>query len=209
MNMTSAAQIAQQIRPGLQKPYPFGTVFIVDISGYSRFVMNIEPADGARIVAELLETILPEIIDCFDISEIEGDAVLYYSYQDPLSVCEILAQFERMLKEFDQCVAVIAEQFPQAGELTIKLVVHYGPVIQFSVGGFKKLYGSTVVQAHRLLKNHIGCPTYALITEAYFDKQSASGVSFPDTGNHMYDVYDVGKVNYVFFKFPKKTHQAP
>ena len=80
--------------------------------------------------------------------------------------------------------------------------MHYGPLVEYSVGGFKKLYGSTVVEAHRLLKNHVGCHTYALITEAYFEEQAEFGVSFPETGSHMYDVYDVGKVNYVFFKYP-------
>lgn len=180
----------------------FGTVFIVDISGYSRFVMDTALSDGVRIIESLLEALLPDITGLFQISEIEGDAVLYYSLGIPIPVCEILAQFRKMLHDFDELISMTTERFPQVAELTIKLVVHYGPLIEYSVGGFKKLYGSTVVEAHRLLKNHVDCHTYALITEAYFKEQAVFGISFPETGNFMYDVYDVGKVNYVLFKSP-------
>jgi len=180
----------------------YGTVFIVDISGYSHFVMGTAPSDGVRIVRALLEALLEDIIDLFKISEIEGDAVLYYSFGIPIPVCDILAQFQKMLRDFNELVSSATERLPQVAELSIKLVVHYGPLVEYSVGGFKKLYGSTVVEAHRLLKNHVDCHTYALITEAYFKEQALFGPRFPETGSHMYDIYDVGRVNYVFFKYP-------
>jgi hypothetical protein len=189
-------------RPEPENRQRRGTVFIVDISGYSKFVMSTEPADGAYIMEVLLEALLPEITPQFKVSEIEGDAVLFYRLDDPVPVHTILAQFQSMLDRFEQKVAILACSFPQVTPLTIKLVVHYGTVLEYMVAGFRKLYGIAVVEAHRLLKNHVGCDTYALITEAYFNEQAGSGTAFPDTGSAMYDIYDVGKVSYVYYKYP-------
>jgi hypothetical protein len=108
-------------RPEPENRQRRGTVFIVDISGYSKFVMSTEPADGAYIMEVLLEALLPEITPQFKVSEIEGDAVLFYRLDDPVPVHTILAQFQSMLDRFEQKVAILACSFPQVTPLTLNL----------------------------------------------------------------------------------------
>ncbi|TFF36224.1 DUF2652 domain-containing protein [Mucilaginibacter psychrotolerans] len=45
-------------------------------------------------------------------------------------------------------------------DLGLKLITHYGPFSEYKVGGFTKLYGISVIKAHRLLKNSIGSDEY-------------------------------------------------
>lgn len=53
-------------------------VFIVDITGYSLFFRNIEATEGIPILKKLIDSIIENNQLYFKISEIEGDAVLFY-----------------------------------------------------------------------------------------------------------------------------------
>lgn len=57
-----------------------GILFIPDISGFSEFVKNTQSKKGAEIIAQLLDVILQNNCLSFDISEIEGDAALFYKF---------------------------------------------------------------------------------------------------------------------------------
>jgi hypothetical protein len=179
-----------------------GTIFIVDISGYSKFVTETDNEAGSLIICGLLEAIIGANRLSFHISEIEGDAILFYQHGPALPIKELLSQFEMMLGSFRKKLKTYKEDFPQTASLSIKLVVHYGIIGKFSVGSHSKLFGQAVVEAHRLLKNSIGTHTYALITREYFNEQDQN-YSFPIAeAAEACEIYDIGRLCYSYFAYP-------
>jgi len=178
-----------------------GTIYIVDISGYSNFVKKTAHNDGARIVPDLLNAIIRANNLSLRISEIEGDAILFYHFGPAYRVNDILSQFERMLVAFNQEIKSLEARFPQVTRLSIKLVAHYGEISNFFVGGFYKLYGQTLVEAHRLLKNNIGLNTYALITEEYTRAQAEWYLDSAKKGTDFCEIYNVGKICYTYYPY--------
>jgi hypothetical protein len=179
-----------------------GIIFIVDISGYSRFVSETDNETGSMIVRSLLESIIRANFLAFLISEIEGDAVLFYRHGPAVPVREILSQFEEMLRAFRKKLDGFSEQFPLTKELSIKLVVHYGIIGGFLLDSYSKLFGQAVVEAHRLLKNSIGSHTYVLITKAYLDEQNIADPEDALYGAAVCELYDIGQLCYTYFDYP-------
>ena len=60
-----------------------GLIFIPDISGFTRFVNQTEIEHSRYIIEELLETIINSNQLGLKVSEIEGDAILFYKFGDP------------------------------------------------------------------------------------------------------------------------------
>ena len=54
------------------------TIFIPDISGYTKFLTTTEITHASHIINELLEIIVNQNDQVFEIGEIEGDAVLMH-----------------------------------------------------------------------------------------------------------------------------------
>ncbi|MGA9650738.1 DUF2652 domain-containing protein [Pedobacter sp.] len=175
------------------------TIFIVDISGYSRFVNEMDFDSGVSIVSELLGSIMESNRLSFTVSELEGDAVLFYKFGTPNTVEEILRQFEDMLFAFDQVIQRYRLSIPQVGNLSVKVVVHYGKIGLFQLKGFSKLYGAPVITAHRLLKNKVNTHTYALITQAFIEAQARPFEGIP--GVELCESYDVGRLCFTYFPF--------
>jgi len=178
-----------------------GTIFIVDISGYTRFVKETENSIGVLIVSHLLKEIIAANRLSFSVSEIEGDAILFYRYGKPYPVEVMVKQFDVMLKAFNRKIAEFKVCTTNVAHLSIKSVAHYGEIGQFSIGNFKKLYGKTLIEAHRLLKNTIHRNTYTLITRQYFDACPASQVEV-SVGIQQSEKYDVGELSYTYFAYP-------
>ena len=57
-----------------------GLLFIPDISGFTRFVNETEIEHSRLIIQELLETLINTNEIGLEISEIEGDAILFYKF---------------------------------------------------------------------------------------------------------------------------------
>ena len=144
-----------------------GIIFIPDISGYSKFVKSVDAKVGAEVIADLLSTVIRANKLSFAISEVEGDAILFYRLGTYYPISVILDQFEFMLSAFRTRIEHIAKRHPQVKHLSLKSIVHYGELLSFNVAGFTKLYGNTVVEAHRLLKNSLSLNAYVIITESY------------------------------------------
>jgi len=118
-----------------------GTILIVDISGYTHFVKEADHAAGAQVISSLLSSIITNNTLGFHISEIEGDAILFYKY------------------------------------------------------------GKAVVEAHRLLKNHIHSHTYALVTHQYLQQANHSNMEQWEDKSELCEVYDVGELCYTYFPY--------
>jgi hypothetical protein len=177
-----------------------GTIFIVDISGYTSFVKETQNAVGVLTVSKLLEEIISSNNLLFKVSEIEGDAILFYRYGKPYPVNVILRQFEAMLLAFNNKIAQLKIYSDQVTYLSIKAVVHYGEIAQFNIGRFRKLYGQPLIEAHRLLKNSIHGDTYTLITEQYIAAASKKEYTRL-SGIQLCEKYDVGELCYTYFPY--------
>ena len=59
-----------------------GMIMIPDISGFTDFVIKSNMFVGKYITESLLKSVMDSNIVCLEISEIEGDAILFYKYQN-------------------------------------------------------------------------------------------------------------------------------
>ena len=149
-----------------------GLIFIPDISGFTRFVNEVEIDHSRHIIQELLEVIINSNKIGLEVSEIEGDAILFYKYGDSPDLKEVYDQVEKMFCEFHkqlhtydhrrfcQCKACTG-----AVDLTLKVITHYGEFTGYNVKNFNKLIGKDIIVAHQLLKNDIDQHEYWLVTD--------------------------------------------
>src|SRR5512138_3180348 len=79
-----------------------GLLFIPDISGFTRFVNEIEIGHSRIIIQQLLEVLINANEMKLQISEIEGDAILFYKYGEPENPEVIYRQVEKMFSSFHQ-----------------------------------------------------------------------------------------------------------
>lgn len=149
-----------------------GLLFIPDISGFTRFINETEIDHSRLIIQELLEGLINANEMGLEISEIEGDAILFYKFGQPPALDELYKQVEKMFRNFHknlvtydtrkycQCKACLS-----ASELTLKIITHYGEFTGYNVKSFSKLIGKDVIVAHQLLKNDIEQHEYWLVTQ--------------------------------------------
>ena len=149
-----------------------GLIFIPDISGFTRFVNEVEIDHSRHIIQELLEVIINANQLGLEISEIEGDAILFYKYGNMPDLKDIYAQVKKMFCEFHQhLIAYDHRRLCQckacagAIELTLKVITHYGEFTGYNVKNFNKLIGKDIIVAHQLLKNDIEQHEYWLVTD--------------------------------------------
>jgi hypothetical protein len=150
-----------------------GLIFIPDISGFTRFVNETDIEHSRLIIQELLEIIINANQIGLEISEVEGDAILFYKFGDHADLAELYKQVKKMFCDFHrslmaydkskfcQCTACIS-----AANLSLKVITHYGEFTQYNVQNFKKLIGKDVIVAHQLLKNDIPRHEYWLVTKS-------------------------------------------
>ncbi|MDX1702452.1 MAG: DUF2652 domain-containing protein, partial [Melioribacteraceae bacterium] len=152
-------------------------IFIPDISGYTEFITQTEIRHSKHIISELLEIIIDDNLLSMKVSEIEGDAVLFYRMGDAPSLKEIVEQTKKMFIDFHAHLKIIQrDNVCQCGacrsaiNLTLKFIVHYGALNETMIGDFAKIIGSDVILAHRLLKNKLDEREYLLLTENYWKR---------------------------------------
>lgn len=157
-----------------------GLIFIPDISGFTRFVNAVEIEHSRNIIQELLEVIINANEIGLEISEIEGDAILFYKYGEKPGLEKIYHQVEKMFREFHKhLVAYDHRRLCQckacagAIELTLKVITHYGEFTGYTVKNFSKLIGKDIIVAHQLLKNDIEQHEYWLVTENLAESKPA------------------------------------
>lgn len=162
-----------------------GLLFIPDISGFTNFVNKVDIAHGRLIIQELLEILVNANEIGLEISEIEGDAILFYKYGEPPDLDILYHQVQKMFCEFHQnLLAYDISKYCQCNActsaigLSLKVITHYGEFTDYKVKDFSKLIGKDVIVAHQLLKNDIDNHEYWLVTKNYPDHSSAA--SLPD-----------------------------
>src|SRR5215470_10443537 len=148
-----------------------GLLFIPDISGFSRFVNAVELEHSRFIIQQLLDVLLRANDSGLQISEIEGDAILFYQFGEPVDLRALYQQVEKMFRAFHQYLVAYdhlkicqCKACLSAVDLTLKVITHYGEFTPLRVQHFEKLIGKDVIVAHQLLKNDIPQHEYWLVT---------------------------------------------
>lgn len=177
--------------------------FIPDIGGFTRFVTETEISHSQHIVSELLELLVDSNELGLEVSEFEGDAVLFVRKGDLPTLDELLAQARKMFLNFHLHLKQREmERVCQCGactrmhKLTLKFVAHSGPCSTMEVKGHSKFIGKSIIVAHRLLKNSVPESEYLLITQDTLDQVQGESDPPPDfeSGSNQYD--EIGEVVY-------------
>jgi hypothetical protein len=182
-----------------------GLLFIPDISGFTRFVNETEIEHSRLIIQELLEILINANQIGLEISEIEGDAILFYKFGEPPNLEELYKQVEQMFcafhrnliayehRRYCQCKACIS-----AINLTLKVITHYGEFTGYNVKHFNKLIGKDIIVAHRLLKNDIEQHEYWLVTNSLLQDNPPADFARWMTWNSSAKQMESGEVPFLY-----------
>ncbi|CAN5504703.1 hypothetical protein BH23BAC1_BH23BAC1_30700 [soil metagenome] len=180
------------------------TILIPDISGFTEYMTTTELSHSSYAIHKLINAIVNYVGEEYEVSEIEGDAVLMIRKGPAPSQKEILDTCLRIFNSFHlqrnwmqyrtvcPCAACVA-----IGNLTLKFVVHYGPLVEMKVGSFVKHSGTEMIVAHRLMKNSINNDEYVLITEKFLQQVPGSYEAIETEWVNATEEYaSIGKVDY-------------
>lgn len=149
-------------------------ICIPDISGFTEFMSKVDFDLSSKVIPSLLNKVIYSNTINLKVSEIEGDAVLFYKHgelpdiEDLIDQCKnFYIEFYERLNELRQEFAVHKNAFQIPKVLGLKIVLHYGDEIASAqVGNRIKLLGEDLIIAHRLLKNDIDLNEYLLVSDA-------------------------------------------
>src|ERR1700710_2220627 len=83
-----------------------GLLFIPDISGFTRFVNETHIDHSRLIIQALLELLINANDTELEVSEVEGDAILFYKFGKPPDLETLYKQVEKMFCAFHRHLAV-------------------------------------------------------------------------------------------------------
>lgn len=192
------------------------TILIPDISGFTEFMTNTELSHSSTAISMLINTIIEVVENEYEISEIEGDAVLMFkrgsapSLKEIQDTClKIFNAFHFQRKWMQQHVVCPCKACSEITHLTLKFVAHHGSVGEIKAGGFTKLSGIDVIVAHRLLKNSVPSNEYLLLTEKLLQQAGES----PEAGMEWFTSSEhypaIGKVEYRFALLNEARSKSP
>ncbi len=194
-------------------------IYIPDISGFTKFVTQTEVKHSEHIISELISIILNSNELMFNVSEIEGDAVLFYKKGDPPKLSDLLIQSKKMFIKFHEHLNIIERDnvcqcgaCRTASNLTLKFITHFGELSEVQIQNFNKIMGSDVILAHRLLKNRINTREYLLLTEKYLNTQNTAALQ-EETGIRLIEnierIENFGEVKTKFIDFNYFKSEIP
>jgi hypothetical protein len=206
----------------LRLPFPLimaetnATILIPDISGFTEFMTSTELTHSSHAINYLIDAIVNAVGDEYELSEVEGDAVLLIrkgpapSKKEVQDIClKIFNAFHYQRKWMQQhticpcgaCQAII--------NLTLKFVVHHGPVAEIKVGRFVKPSGPEMIVAHRLLKNSIANNEYLLLTEKFLQQIGDEPEAEMVWTRSSEEYPSIGKVDYRFALLNEARKKVP
>jgi hypothetical protein len=190
-------------------------IFMPDISGFTSFINEVEVEHSTHIITELLEIILESNSLGLKVSEIEGDAILFYNPGEAPSITDLINQAEEMFIAFHNHLKFYqTNRICQCGacstahNLSLKFVAHHGPLAVRLIKSHEKLFGPDVTLAHRLLKNNVNGKEYVLFTEHILNASANIGEhKMFENGQFKQGSVDyegIGKVNYSYISLDSR-----
>tara|TARA_R110002096_G_scaffold431563_1_gene647004 strand:+ start:38118 stop:38726 length:609 start_codon:yes stop_codon:yes gene_type:complete len=160
-----------------QKPTPM-LICIPDISGFTKFMSSTDIELSSQIIPALLNKVIYANKIGLKVSEIEGDAILFYKTGGLPTFKELVEQCRLFYTEFYKQLHLLNKKHKYRANgidipevLGLKIILHYGEQISaVQIGKNIKLMGEDVIVAHRLLKNKIPFDEYILLSENILDQ---------------------------------------
>ncbi|MDD7885425.1 DUF2652 domain-containing protein [Flavivirga sp. 57AJ16] len=160
-----------------QKPKPM-LICIPDISGFTEFMSAADIEISSQVIPSLLNKVIYSNNLGFRVSEIEGDAILFYKTGDLPTFRELVEQcrlfytkFYKQLRTLEILYKYEVQGINIPEVLGLKIILHYGEKISaVQIGKNIKLMGEDVIVAHRLLKNKVPYDEYILLSESVLDQ---------------------------------------
>ena len=179
-----------------------------DISGFTEFMSEIDFELSSKVIPSLLNQIIYSNEIGLKISEIEGDAVLFFRQGELPTFKELIEQCKFFYNEFYEQLHVLknnngkskgASKIPKI--LGLKIVLHFGnEVAQAPIGNRVKLMGEDVIVAHRLLKNNLEIDEYILISQELMDQyrilEEQDDFDWNELEHGQIEVDHIGTVNF-------------
>jgi hypothetical protein len=147
-------------------------LFMVDISGYTPFMLEHEKAlvHGQMIIGGLLETLMRHIDHPLKVVEVQGDALFVYAPRSSVEgagerrarhlvavLLNLFQTFRRRLAELSAYSVCRCSACTSLGKLKLKIVAHGGEVLLNRVGDFATLSGLDVM-SRKESKNTTSAP---------------------------------------------------
>ncbi|MHA7056958.1 DUF2652 domain-containing protein [Aquimarina sp. M1] len=185
-------------------------ICIPDISGFTEFMSSTNIELSAEVVPALLNKVIYANQIGLKVSEIEGDAVLFYRSGNLPPFTELINQCRKFYEEFYVQLKMLYEKHKGNEErnhipdmLGLKIILHYGKQISaVPIGKNIKLMGEDVIVAHRLLKNDVPFDEYILLSEAllseYNDLVIERNFGWGKLYDHETNYNHIGEVNYSY-----------
>ena len=189
-----------------------GLILIPDISGFTNFVNTVNIKHGVVVTKDLLNEIINSNPFDTHLSEVEGDALLYFKLGKPILPEQLFKGLRKMYEAFNRRYEVLKNRYAVKSALSLKFIVHYGNILIYDIQGFKKLFGQTVIESHLLMKTGTHLQDYVLITDDYLRAVAAStgeilltDWNFNCHGSQSFN--GLKEINYYFFNL-SATHPA-
>lgn len=149
------------------------------MTGFTQFMSETDIDFSRKVIPPLLQTIVNSNVLNLKLSEIEGDAVLFYRTGTLPSLQELAEQCKMFYVDFGHRLQLLKQQHADdykkhvsSSRLGLKIIVHYGEISLSPIGDRIKLFGEDVITAHRLLKNSVPDQEYLLLTEKFLSNYS-------------------------------------
>ena len=153
-------------------------ICIPDISGFTEFMSSTNIELSSQVIPSLLNKVIYSNTIGLKVSEIEGDAILFYKTGDLPTFKDLIEQCRLFYTEFYKQLKVLHTEFRNHEDevnipdvLGLKIILHYSEKISaVPIGKNIKLMGEDVILAHRLLKNEIPINEYILLSESILEQ---------------------------------------
>ena len=183
---------------------------IPDISGFTKFMSETDFELSSKVIPSLLNKIVYSNEIGLKISEIEGDAVLFYRSGELPTLKDLVDQCRFFYTEFYKQLHHLKARYKKNDDseiipevLGLKIVLHFGEEVGLvPVGKRIKLIGEDVITAHKLLKNNTPIDEYILLSEELISKYDRDKINGNfDWGtlheSHV-EVEHIGKVRFYY-----------
>ncbi|MDX1462368.1 MAG: DUF2652 domain-containing protein [Marinirhabdus sp.] len=190
---------------------------IPDISGFTEFMGNADIEKSSLIIPALLNEIIYSNEIEFRVSEIEGDAVLFYRKGDLPPFQDLVDQCKAFYTQFYEKINELMSKYKQEKQITefpeilgLKIILHFGDEISMvQIGNHIKLMGEDVITVHRLLKNNVPLDEYLLFSDdllqRYKDTKVEDQFDWATLQEGAMDIEHLGKLKYHYIPLEPLT----
>ncbi|WP_299894222.1 DUF2652 domain-containing protein [uncultured Aquimarina sp.] len=185
-------------------------ICIPDISGFTQFMSTTDIELSSKVIPALLNRVIYANKLDLRVSEIEGDAILFYKTGPLPTFTELVNQCRLFYTEFYEQLKILHKKYKNSNQgksipdmLGLKIVLHYGREISsVPIGKNIKLMGEDVIIAHRLLKNKVPIDEYILLSEnlrsQYKENTIERNFGWGELHDRKAEYKHIGEINYSY-----------